>query len=69
MSHEDLSLIEVLRDPLIRQVMRADRVSLQDMAGLLADASQRLKNAKRRDAFSERENRLLGSRLLSRTAH
>jgi hypothetical protein len=35
------TLSEILRDPLIRQVMRADRVSLDELAQLLQDVSGR----------------------------
>jgi hypothetical protein len=35
----EMTIAEVLKDPLIRQVMRADRVSLQDMRHLLQYAA------------------------------
>lgn len=39
MSQNDLSIAEVLKDPLIRLMMRADRISLKRMRTLLADAA------------------------------
>lgn len=36
----EMTIAEVLKDPLIRQVMRADRVSLQDMRHLLQYAAR-----------------------------
>lgn len=39
---DDLSISDVLRDPLIRLVLRADGVSLADFAVLIADVSSRL---------------------------
>lgn len=41
MIHTDLTIAEVLKDPLIRQVMRADRISVAGMATLLHDAAYR----------------------------
>ncbi|NLS20144.1 hypothetical protein HGP16_26775 [Rhizobium sp. P40RR-XXII] len=41
MTHRDLTIAEVLRDPLIRQVMRADHISVSRMANLLQDAARR----------------------------
>lgn len=41
MIHTDLTIAEVLKDPLIRQVMRADRISVAGMATLLQDAAYR----------------------------
>ena len=35
MAHDDLKRADILKDPLIRQMMRADRVSLRDMKKLL----------------------------------
>lgn len=35
MAHEDMTIAEVLKDPLIRQMMRADGVSLREMEELL----------------------------------
>jgi hypothetical protein len=39
MSQNDLTISEVLKDPLIRLMMRADRVTLKKMRILLADAA------------------------------
>lgn len=44
---QDMTISEVLRDPLIRQMLRADKVSLGDFATLLEDAASR-----RADSFS-----------------
>lgn len=41
MTHRDLTIAEVLTDPLIRQVMRADHISVAGMANLLQDAAKR----------------------------
>ncbi|AYG68804.1 MULTISPECIES: hypothetical protein [unclassified Rhizobium] len=41
MIHRDLTIAEVLKDPLIRQVMRADHISVSRMADLLQDAARR----------------------------
>ncbi|HEY0123432.1 MAG TPA: hypothetical protein VGC14_17055 [Rhizobium sp.] len=46
MTHKELTITDVLNDPLIRQVMRADRVSLVGMTSLLQDAAHKLKSAK-----------------------
>jgi hypothetical protein len=40
MFHYEMTISDVLEDPLIRQVMRADRVSLSDMEKLLLDAAE-----------------------------
>lgn len=45
MTHRDLTIAEVLEDPLIRQVMRADRISVAGMANLLQDAALRQQRA------------------------
>jgi hypothetical protein len=44
MTHDEMTIAEVLKDPLIRQMMRADRVSLREMKKLLreAEGGQRL---------------------------
>jgi hypothetical protein len=41
MTHKDLTIIEVLKDPLIRLLMRADGVSVKTMKTLLVDAARR----------------------------
>ncbi|KAA1177348.1 hypothetical protein FP026_24510 [Rhizobium tropici] len=41
MTHRDLTIAEVLKDPLIRQVMRADHISVSKMENLLHDAARR----------------------------
>ncbi len=45
MTQRDLTIAEVLKDPLIRQVMRADRISVTGMANLLQDAARRQERA------------------------
>jgi hypothetical protein len=40
MAHDDLKRADILKDPLIRQMMRADRVSLREMRKLLQDAAR-----------------------------
>ncbi|MBN8954656.1 MULTISPECIES: hypothetical protein [unclassified Rhizobium] len=45
MTQRDLTIAEVLQDPLIRQVMRADRISVARMANLLQDAARRQERA------------------------
>lgn len=39
MTHDDMTSAEVLKDPLIRQMMRADGVSFREMKKLLQDAA------------------------------
>ncbi len=46
MTFKELTIADVLNDPLIRQVMRADRVSVTGMTNLLQEAAHRLKSAK-----------------------
>lgn len=41
MTSEDMKIAEVLRDPLIRQTMSADGVSVHAMNDLLRDAARR----------------------------
>lgn len=41
MTHRDLTIAQVLKDPLIRQVMRADHISVAGMANLLKDTARR----------------------------
>lgn len=41
MAHDDMTIAEVLKDPLVRQMMRADRVSLREMKKLLQEAACR----------------------------
>lgn len=38
MPHDEMTIADILKDPLIRQMMRADRVSLREMRNLLRDA-------------------------------
>ncbi|SJM29089.1 hypothetical protein [Mesorhizobium delmotii] len=40
MADDDLKRADILKDPLIRQMMRADRVSLREMRKLLQDAAR-----------------------------
>ena len=42
---DEMTIPEVLRDPLIKQMLRADRVSLGVFASLLADAARRRGNS------------------------
>lgn len=46
MAHNDMTIADVLKDPLIRQMMRADRIKLSAMKNLLEDAAQRQRNTK-----------------------
>lgn len=46
MRHQDTTAAEVLRDPLIRQVMRADGVRVEQLEELLLDAARRLSHLK-----------------------
>nr|WP_250808994.1 hypothetical protein [Neorhizobium tomejilense] len=39
MTDDEMTIAEVLKDPLIRQMMRADRVSLREMKKLLREAA------------------------------
>lgn len=41
MDHSELTLTNVLHDPLIRQVLRADRISLPQFAVFLQDAARK----------------------------
>ncbi|MBY5393821.1 hypothetical protein GR198_10715 [Rhizobium leguminosarum] len=41
MTHEDLTIVDVLKDPLIRLVMRADHVSVKTMKALLVHAAHK----------------------------
>ena len=43
MFQQDMTMSEMLHDPLIRQVLRADRVSLGEFASLM-DAAARIRN-------------------------
>lgn len=45
MTHRDLTIAEVLKDPLIRQIMKADRISIAGMTNLLKDAAQKQQRA------------------------
>ncbi|ENN85650.1 hypothetical protein RHSP_05531 [Rhizobium freirei PRF 81] len=47
MTQRDLTITEVLKDPLIRQIMRADRISVTGMAALLQDAARRQRLARK----------------------
>lgn len=40
MVHGEMTIADVLKDPLIRQMMRADRVSLKEMKRLIQDAAR-----------------------------
>jgi len=41
MTYKDMTIADVLSDPLIRQVMRADGMSVRAMNDLLRDAARR----------------------------
>ena len=41
MTHHEMTIAGVLNDPLIRQMMEADRVSLEEMKELLQNAAHR----------------------------
>jgi hypothetical protein len=41
MRHHEMNIAEILNDPLIRQMMQADRVSPEQMEKLLAEAATR----------------------------
>lgn len=43
MTHKELTIADVLNDPLIRQLMNADRISHAGMAALLHEAARKLK--------------------------
>jgi hypothetical protein len=45
--HSELSRSDILTDPLIRQLMRADRVSRDELASLMERAAARLHNGKK----------------------
>ena len=40
MAHDDLKRADILKDPLIRQMMRADGVTLGEMTKLLQDVAR-----------------------------
>lgn len=40
--HTQLTRSDMLRDPLVRQMMRADGVTVDDLARLMADVASRL---------------------------
>lgn len=40
MTHKEMTIADVLNDPLIRQMMRADRVSLSEMENLLQEVAR-----------------------------
>jgi hypothetical protein len=41
MTYDEMTIADVLRDPLIRQVMNADGVTLREMKKLLLNAASR----------------------------
>ncbi|MFK3780128.1 hypothetical protein [Agrobacterium sp. NPDC089420] len=45
MSANDLTIAQALRDPLIRQMLKADKVARSDFATLLWEAADRARNA------------------------
>ncbi|MBB4956038.1 hypothetical protein H4S14_004081 [Agrobacterium vitis] len=48
---EDMTMSEMLRDPMIRQMLRADGVSLSDFAVMLDDAARQSNKAGREAAL------------------
>ncbi|MBP1860452.1 hypothetical protein [Rhizobium herbae] len=60
MTHKDLTIADVLRDPLIRQMMCADRISLSGMTSLLQDAARLQKSGKQARRIPEAALRLHG---------
>lgn len=44
MSDKELTIAMALRDPIIRQVLNADKIPLSEFASLLHDASARMSN-------------------------
>ncbi|OBZ92787.1 hypothetical protein ADU59_25275 [Pararhizobium polonicum] len=61
MTYKDLSIADVLTDPLIRQVMRADGVSLSGMALLLHTAARKQKTPQKSRHVPEAALRMRGS--------
>lgn len=49
---DDMTMTEVLRDPMIRQMLRADGVSLTDFAVLLDEAAKRRFNKTHQNALA-----------------
>lgn len=45
MTSSEITISEALRDPLIRLLLRADRVALEDFAKLLKDAAIRKRHS------------------------
>jgi hypothetical protein len=44
MTYKEMTITDVLKDPLIRQMMRADNVSLSEMKKLLLNAALKQRN-------------------------
>ena len=44
MRQSELTMLDVMHDPIIRQILRADRVSLAQFAVLLQDTARKLKS-------------------------
>ena len=63
MTHDDMTSAEVLKDPLIRQMMRADGVSFKEMKKLLQDAagSRWIPKEEQRSSRSARTSATTGS--------
>ena len=51
MAIHEMTIADTLRDPLIRQVMKADGVSLQDMEKLLRDTAARARRHREVEAL------------------
>ncbi len=60
---EDMTMTEVLRDPMIRQMLRADGVALSDFAVLLDDAAKRRHSMKQQAAIAIPAPHVIGHRV------
>jgi hypothetical protein len=50
MAYDEMTIADVLRDPLIRQMMRADGVTLREMEKLLRDAVSKVRHHRNLEA-------------------
>lgn len=53
MDHDEMTIADILNDPLVRQMMRADRVSLREMKKLLLDAARCQRISRQRSSYPE----------------
>lgn len=53
MDHDEMTIADILNDPLVRQMMRADRVSLREMKKLLLDAARGQRISRQRSSNPE----------------